>query len=126
QIESLQKSYETEVNSIIKRIKNDYEAALRQERLLTAAYNAQSQRVGAEGGKAAQYTALKREVDTWHQMYQALLMQGNEAGLTSSVPVNPIRIVEPSAPPDFPYKPRPVLNISFGSILGLALCAGLV
>jgi succinoglycan biosynthesis transport protein ExoP len=122
----LQKSYETEVHSVISRIKNDYEAALRQEHLLSAAYASQSQRVGSEGAKASQYGALKREVETWRQMYQTLLVQSNEAGLSSSVPISPIRVVEASAPPDIPYKPRPILNISFGSILGLALCAGLV
>jgi succinoglycan biosynthesis transport protein ExoP len=126
QIGSLQKSYETEVHSVISRIKNDYEAALRQEHLLSAAYASQSQRVGSEGAKASQYGALKREVETWRQMYQTLLVQSNEAGLSSSVPISPIRVVEASAPPDIPYKPRPILNISFGSILGLALCAGLV
>ena len=126
QITSLQKAYDTETHSVISRIKNDYEAALRQEHLLSAAYTSQSQRVGSEGAKASQYGALKREVETWRQMYQTLLMQSNEAGLSSSVPISPIRVVEASMPPELPYKPRPVLNISFGSVLGLALCAGLV
>lgn len=126
QIEAVQKSYDAEVHAVISRIKNDYEAALRQEHLLSAAYSSQSQRVGSEGGKAAQYGALKREVETWRQMYQTLLMQSNEAGLSSSVPINPIRVVEASSPPELPYKPRPVLNISFGTLLGAVLCVGLV
>ena len=33
-------------------------------------------------------------------MYQTLLGQLNEANLTSSVPVNPIRVVEPAAAPE--------------------------
>ena len=126
QIPMLESSYANELSSIVKRIKNDYDAALRQEKLLSAAYSGQSQRVGAEAGKAAQYNALRREVDTLRQMYQSLLMQANQAGLSSSVPVNPIRIVEPANPPELPYKPRPVLNLSFGTMFGLALAAGLV
>ena len=126
QITSLQKSLDTEVHNVISRIKNDYEAALRQEHLLSSAYSGQSQRVGAEGSKAAQYGALKREVETWRQMYQSLLMQSNEAGLSSSVPISPIRVVEASNPPDAPYRPRPILNISLGTMLGGALCVGLV
>lgn len=121
QIELLEKTYQNEIVNVVKRVKNDYEAALRQEKLLSSAYSGQSQRVGSEAGKAAEYNALKREVDTLRQMYQSLLMQGNQAGLNSSVPVNPIRIVEPSTPPEIPYKPRPVLNISFGTILGIVL-----
>ena len=126
QIASLQKSYDTETHNAISRIKNDYEAAVRQEHLLSAAYSSQSQRVGAEGSKAAQYGALRREVETWRQMYQTLLVQSNETGLSSSVPVSPIRLVEASTPPDLPYKPMPVLNISLGTMLGGVLCAGLI
>jgi succinoglycan biosynthesis transport protein ExoP len=126
QLALLKKTYLNEVTSVVNRIKNDYDAALRQEKLLSAAYNGQSQRVGAEAGKAAQYNALRREVETLRQMYQSLLMQSNQVGLNSSVPINPIRIVEPSNPPDAPYKPQPVLNISFGTMLGFAIAAGLV
>ena len=77
-----------------------------------------------QASKTAQYNALKREVDTQHQMYQTLLVQQSEANLSSSVPVNPIRIVEPSAIPEEPYKPKPVLNISFGTLFGLVLAGG--
>jgi succinoglycan biosynthesis transport protein ExoP len=126
QLPLLEQSYTNELSNVIKRIKNDYDAALRQEKLLSGAYNGQSQRVGAEAGKAAQYNALKREVDTLRQMYQSLLMQANQAGLSSSVPINPIRIIEPSSPPEVPYKPQPVLNLSFGTMFGVALAAALV
>jgi capsular exopolysaccharide synthesis family protein len=126
QLPLLENGYMTEVGRVQKRIKNDYDAALRQEKLLSAAYSGQSQRVGAEAGKAAQYNALRREVETLRQTYQSLLMQSNQAGLSSSAPVNPIRVVEPSSPPETPYKPQPVLNISFGTIFGIALAAGLV
>ena len=81
---------------------------------MNAAYDGQSQRVGSEAGKAAQYSSLRREVETQRNQYQTLLVQQNEANLSSSVPVNPIRVVEAAAAPEAPYKPRPVLNISFG------------
>jgi polysaccharide biosynthesis transport protein len=126
QLETLDRAYLQEFNAVIRRIRDDYEAALRQEKLQAADYTALSQRVGAQAGKAAQYNALKREVETMRQMYQSLLMQQNQSGLSGSVPVNPIRVVEPSSPPDLPYKPRPILNISFGTMLGFAIAAGLV
>ena len=79
---------------MIKRIKHDYEASQQEERLLARDYAGQSQRVGSEAGKAATYNALKREVETQRQMYQSLLMQQNQASMSGSVPVNPIRVVE--------------------------------
>jgi capsular exopolysaccharide synthesis family protein len=126
QMASLQKSYDNELASTLKRTKNDYETSLRQEKLLRGAYDAQSQQVGSEASKTAQYSALKREVDTQHQMYQTLLVQESEANLSSSVPVNPIRIVEASTPPEEPYKPKPALNISLGTLFGLVLAGGIV
>jgi succinoglycan biosynthesis transport protein ExoP len=125
QVAEIQKAYDTQLSSTVKRIKNDYEASLRQERLLTGAYDGQSQRVGSEASRTAQYNSLKREVDTQHQMYQTLLVQQSEANLSSSVPINPIRIVEASTPPEEPYKPKPVLNISLGTLFGVVLAGGI-
>ena len=126
EIATVQKAYDAELVSTVRRIKNDYEASRSQEKLLIGAYDAQSQRVGGEASKTAQYNSLKREVDTQHQMYQTLLVQQSEANLSSSVPVNPIRIVEQSSVPEEPYKPKPVLNISFGTLFGLVLAGGFV
>ena len=126
QIVLLQKSYKDQVATIATRIKDDYESSRRHENLLAGAYEGQSQRVGSEAGKAARNNALKREVEMLRQMYQTLLMQANQAGMSSSVPINPIRIVESAATPESPYKPVPLLNISFGSVFGLALSVGIV
>ena len=125
QLASVEKDYQNEIHSVVARIKNDYEAAARQQKMLSDTYNSQAQRVGAQAAKASQYAALRREAETLHQVYQSLLMQQSEAGLNSSVPVNGIRIVEPASPPALPYKPRPVLNISFGCLLGSIMAVGL-
>jgi uncharacterized protein involved in exopolysaccharide biosynthesis len=42
----LQKSYENEISSVLKRIKHDYEASVRQEKALAGAYARQSQSIG--------------------------------------------------------------------------------
>lgn len=126
QLGALQNSYQAEISSVLKRIKHDYEASLKQEKALNGAYAGQSQRVGSEAGQVAQYNSYKREVDTQRQMYQSLMLQQNQANLSGSVPVSPIRIVEEAATPEFPYKPQPILNISFGAMLGLVVTAGLV
>ncbi len=123
QIASVQKAYNAEISSVVLRIKNDYEAALRQEKLLSQNYAAQSGRVGSEAGKSAQYNSLRREADMQRQMYQNLLVQEGQVGLSSSVPVNPILVREAAAPAEVPYKPQPVINISLGTLFG-AVVAG--
>jgi polysaccharide biosynthesis transport protein len=126
QLASVQKDYQNEIHNIVSRIKQDYEAANQQQQLLTQAYNTQAQRVGAQMGKASQYSALKRDAETLHTVYQSLLMQQSEAGMNASVPGNPIQIVEAATAPNFPYKPQPFVNLSFGCLLGLALAGGIV
>ena len=121
----LENGYQNEINSMKSRTKSDYESVLQQERMLSTSYTQQTQRVGAEEAKTAQYNALKREVDTLHQVYQSLLLQQSEAGMVGSVPINPIRLVEASKPPAFPDKPKPATNIAFGCLLGLMVTAGI-
>jgi len=125
QLATLSESLERETKSGLVRLESDFEAARRRESLLSSAYSGQLQRVSSIAGKSAEHNAFKREVDTLRQMYQGLLMQGNQAGLSGSVPVNPIRLVEVTTPPVEPYRPRPILNISFGVIMGLFLTAGI-
>ncbi len=84
EIASVQKAYDAEVSSTVRRIKSDFEASRNQEKSLSGAYDSQAGRVGGQASKTAQYNSLKREVDTQHQMYQTLLVQQSEANLSSS------------------------------------------
>ena len=72
QLEELGKAYSAEITSVLTRIKHDYEAIVKQRDALNSAYAGQSQRVGSEAGKVAQYNALKREADTQRQTYMQL------------------------------------------------------
>jgi succinoglycan biosynthesis transport protein ExoP len=126
QLTVLEASYRAALGTVLKRVQNDYDSALGREKLLAAAHAAQSQRVGAEAGKAAQYNALRREVEMLRQNYQTLLSQSNQASMSSSIPATPIRIVEPAAPAETPYSPVPPLNISMGAMFGGVLAAGIV
>lgn len=126
QLEALQKSYSAEISSVLMRIRHDYEATLKEEKSLAAAYAGESQRVGSEAGKTQQFHALQREADTQRQTYLNLLMQQNQSSVNTSVPQSPIRKVEEAVPADAPFKPQPVVNIMFGAVFGLALTGGLI
>jgi len=126
QIALLERAMQQQQAAIIKKIHDDYEALLKTEKHQADYYHQKSQLVSAEAGKAAQHSSLKREVETLRQSYQSLLLEGNQAGLGNSVPLNQIRVVEPSSPPAEPYRPLPALNIAFGTLLGLAGTVGVV
>jgi succinoglycan biosynthesis transport protein ExoP len=125
-ITQLEQAYQQQLAIVLKKIRDDYDAARREEQHRAEYYAAKSQHAGAEAGKASQYNELKREVETLQQMYQTLLAQSNQVGLSNSVPINPMRIVEPSTPPAAPYKPKPMLNLTFGMVFGLAISVGLI
>jgi capsular exopolysaccharide synthesis family protein len=126
QIASLKQAYQHEVAAVLKKIHDDYEAAAREEKHRADDYAAKSQRVGSEASKASQYAEMKREVESLRQQYQSLVGQANQAEVTSASSINPIRIIDPSTPPQFPYKPRPLLNLSFGTLLGVLAACGIV
>jgi capsular exopolysaccharide synthesis family protein len=125
QITAVETALRNEAAAVLARIRGEYESALSRERLLAAAYAAQSQRVTTVAGKSAEYNALRREVEGLRQIHQGLLVQANQTGLSNSVPVTPIRLVAAAASPSQPYSPKPVLNISFGTVAGLFLTGGL-
>ncbi|MGH9614715.1 MAG: GumC family protein, partial [Bryobacteraceae bacterium] len=113
-----------EITAVMNRLRNEYEDAARHEKLLASAYAAQGGQVNAQAGNAAQYIALKRDVDNLRQMYDTTLQRINQSGAPGSLPIAPIRLVEPCSPPSAPYKPRPTTTIGFGIVAGLALSVG--
>ncbi len=124
QIEEVERSLERERGNILKRIRADYEAAGRREKLLAAAYGAQSRLVSDQGAKSIQYNILKREVDTTRQLYEAMLQKVKEAGIASAMRASNIRVVDAAEVPEEPYRPKLVLNAGLGVMAGL--CFGVV
>jgi succinoglycan biosynthesis transport protein ExoP len=126
QLAPLKQAYQRELSGVLKKIQDDYDAAVREEKHRADDYAAKSQRVGSEASQAAQYAELKRSVETLRQQYQALIGQANQAEVSNASTINPIRIVEPGTSPPVPYKPRPPLNLSLGTLLGVLAACGIV
>jgi succinoglycan biosynthesis transport protein ExoP len=124
QVTELQTTLNKEVSSVLQRIKNDYDASLRREKLLSAEYAKQAGQVSSQASKSAQYSGLRREVEMAQQTYSAMLLQANESNIAGSVQQSGIRQVDSATPPAEPYKPKPALNIGFGTMAGLCLSIG--
>ena len=126
QISSLERSLERERSQILRRIKNEFEEAVRKERLLQSDYDKQTRLVTVQAEKAIQYNILKREVETNRQLYEAMLQRVKEAGLASALKANNVRVVDPAKVPEGPVKPRPVVNAGVGFLLGMMCAVGFV
>src|SRR5579863_918632 len=121
QISELENILKKERTNIITRIKNDFEAAARRERLITAEYETQMRIVTAQAGKSIHYDILKREADTNHQIYESMLQKVKEASIASAMRASNYRVVDPAVPPVSPYKPNPTQSATMGSLGGLII-----
>lgn len=125
QMESVQKRLEAETGRIISGIRNDYESALRKERLLRKAFEEQKAKVMEMKERAIRYNILKREADTNKELYRGLLQRMKEAGVSAGITASNIQIVDPAEIPIKPYRPNKMLNLLLGAIVGLFLGVGL-
>ncbi len=105
QFATLESALSTERADILKRIKNEYDEALRRESLLTADYSAQRATVTGESGKAVQYDVMKREVESNRRLYDSMLQQLKQATLAAALRASNMRVVDPAKVPRLPYKP---------------------
>ena len=106
------------------RIRNDYEGAMRREKLLSAAYASQTHLVSAKAEEAAHYNLLKRDVDSSRLLYETMLQRLKEASIASALRASNIRVVDPAERPSIPYKPDVRRSITVGLLAGL--CVGVV
>ena len=75
QIQPIEAALQKERAQIVGRLHNDYEAALRREKLLAGDYANQSRLVTDQAEKSIQYNILKREVDSNRRLYEAMLQR---------------------------------------------------
>ena len=119
QITSMESELNKEYAKILTRVKNEYEAAARREKLLLAYYTTQARMVSDQAGKAIHYSILKREVDSNRQLYEAMLQKVKEAAITAAIGASNFRVVDPAMPPSKPYRPNRPLNASLGLLGGV-------
>jgi succinoglycan biosynthesis transport protein ExoP len=124
QIDESQAVLTSERERAAKSIANDYRAAVGRESMLRQAFQEQQKQANDIAEKSVQYNILKREADTNKQLYVGLLEKLKETGISTSLKATNIRIVDPAYPPKKPARPRILLNLSMGLLLGLCLGTG--
>jgi len=126
QITDLEATVRRERTNIVGRIQNDFQAALKRERMLQTAYTSQMQRVTDQSRKAIYYGILKREVETNRQVYEQLLQKAKQVGIGSMGTPTNVRVVDTAEVPLRPSKPDLLRNALTGLASGLALAFGFV
>lgn len=119
QIDSIRSARQQAQGDIMRRIRNEYEEAVRKENLLQANYGKQRAIVTGEGEKAIQYSIYKREVESNRQLYDTMLQQLKQASLTSALRASNVTVIDPAQATDIPYKPNIQSNVIVGVFTGL-------
>lgn len=68
---------------------------------------------------SVEFAILSREVDTNRQLYDSVLQRIKEIGVATDSYSSNITVVDKATPPIVPSKPKKVLSLLFGSLLGL-------
>ena len=121
QITAIEATLQGQRSNILRRIKNDYEAAQGREKLLASTYTAQAAKVSAQAEAEAHYNLLKRDVDTSRTLYESMLQKLKEASIASALRASNINVVDPAERPSIPYKPDVRQSLTVGLLAGLFL-----
>jgi len=121
----LKRRLDGEILRVVQAIKEEYEAALRKEKLLQAAVNDQKGLATKLTQDFVQYDILKREVDTNRQIYSSILERLKQAGVSQGLAASNIQILDMAEIPQVPFSPNKTRNILLGLILGLTVGIGM-
>jgi polysaccharide biosynthesis transport protein len=113
-------------SNTLARLRSEFEAAERREKLLSAAYGSQTHLVSAKAEEAAHYNLLKRDVDASRLLYESMLQRLKEASIASALRASNIRVVDSAERPGTPYKPEVSRTVTLGSLAGLALAVVII
>jgi polysaccharide biosynthesis transport protein len=121
EILAAQDKLQTEVRNAIRGLESEYQTARAHEESLERNLE-QARRQGLEvGRKSIEYDALRREVETNKQVFQALMSRSKETGLESELRTTNVRVVERAEPPGRPTSPNRPENYRIALLVGISL-----
>ena len=104
-IEDTERQINMEVDKTVASIKNDYEAALAEERSLARDLEDQKQAAVDLSRKSIDYSVLEREAQSNRQVYESLLQREKELSVVSNSRANNVRLIDRAQVPGYPASP---------------------
>jgi len=125
QITELEEELARERGVILKRIRNEYDTAVKREALLQRNYQNQAHTVADQSARAVRYNLLKREVDTNRELYSSMLQKVKGASLVSALKTNSMRVVDPANGESPRCRPSYVQNFGI-ALVGALMCSAVM
>jgi capsular exopolysaccharide synthesis family protein len=110
-----------EIKNIRGAVERDLAVVERQEAGEAALYDSSHQRAVDLNMKEIEYHRLDRSRDQNEKLYALMLDRMKQADLARMMKVNNIHLIEPPIEPSKPIRPRTMLNVLGGTILGMLL-----
>jgi polysaccharide biosynthesis transport protein len=121
QMDAIDKQINHQKEIASKTIIDQYTDAVGREKYLEAAVEDAKKAVNDLADKTIQYNIIKRDSDSNHELFAALTERMKEANAAAGLNQSNIHVVDPSIVPPGPVKPRVMLNLAIGLVLGVGL-----
>jgi polysaccharide biosynthesis transport protein len=115
----------SEIAKVVEGVHSEYRSALAQEQSLQGALNAQKGEALSQNKMGVTYSVLQREADSNRQIYDSLLQQTKETGISGERRATNVRVVDPAEVPRVPISPNLRADMTFAVVAGLVLAIGL-
>ena len=129
QIADAERQINTEVDKTAQAVRNDYEAALSEERTLSADLEGQKAAAMDLNRKGIDYSVLQREAESNRQVYESLLQREKELRVIANSRANNVRVLDRAEVPGGPFTPNVnrawMMAMLFGLGLGIAAAFGI-
>ncbi|MEO8681235.1 MAG: polysaccharide biosynthesis tyrosine autokinase [Vicinamibacterales bacterium] len=129
QLASAERQLSDEIKKAQVNAKNDYDAAVTQERVLNENLNAQKVAATDLSRKGVDYSVMLREAESNREIYNQLLTREKELRVIANSRTNNVRVVDRADVPGAPFTPNHrtdwMYALGFGLVLGLGVAVGL-
>jgi capsular exopolysaccharide synthesis family protein len=113
-----------EVRNARQNIKNEFDAAVAQERDLQRALDEAKRAATALGRKNVDYAVIQREAESNQTIYNQLLTREKELRVVANSRTNNVRLVDRAEVPGSPYTPNHRSDWMYALMLGIGLAIG--
>jgi len=114
-----------EVQNSVKGVESSYQQALEKEKELDAEMQRQRTVTMSLNDAAVQYAILQRDVDTYRQLYNAVLKRMKDVGVEAEAQTSNVSIVDKATAPRIASYPKKMRDLMVSGILGLLGALGL-
>ena len=125
QLKEIDIQIQNEMKKIVSKVHGQYITALQREGMLHDALERQKTEANKLNESAIEYNILKRDAETYRQLYEGLLQKLKEAGVSAGLKANNFHIIDSARPPSAPIEPNVPRNMLFSILLGSATGVGL-